>query len=244
MIVIIIASLLLLQSCAGFELPSMGNMFGGSGFTEVYFKKDISMKINGQSFEGTAVVPYTGEYIIKIDTDFNFDLFTAASCHREIDAKNIHIDKKRKWFGTIDKKGVNFVYTPKDSLEGSLDSKYCPLILGIYHKDTGQEYWGFIDFKTNDESLPATLYCNGEVQKPIGVGICQSRVGLIQMVTFNEETEVFTDCGKFKQSGFGYHFATPFKECISLFVGKESNKIMRLTTFGYNRIKMEDYTVD
>lgn len=240
----LVLSLLLLTSCAGMDLSSIGNIFGGSGYTERYYKKDIKMVINKKYYEGVAVVPYSGTYRIDINTDVDFDLFTAASCHREIDAKKIHIDRKRKWFGIIDKKYISFDYEPERALEGSFQNKYCPLTLGLYHKDTGQEYWGFIDFRTSAENMTATMYCNGERKRLVGVGICQSRVSLIQMIVFDEETEVFTDCGNFKPKGYGYHYATPFEECVSLFVGKDSNQMFRLTTFGYNRIKMEDFTID
>lgn len=208
------------------------------------YKKDLKFVVNKSQFEGTAIVPNAKYYDIAINSDIDFDLFTATSCHREISAKAIHIERKRKWFGVISRRYISFRYQPNETIEFGKANRFCPLSLGLYNKDTGQEYWGFIDFKTIYERLPARIYCNGGYSRANGVGICQSREGLKQVIQFDEEVEFISECLDVEKFGNSYRFYMPLGECVSLIVGEDSKNFFRFTTFGYNRIKASEFELD
>lgn len=204
----------------------------------------MEFTVNGKTHTGIAVLEEVPQYQFSITPDIEFDLFTAATCHREIDASKIDLEKKKRWFGASSSKSVRFSYFPRESLEYNLGNRYCPMSFGIYEKKEGQEYWAFIDFKTDGENLDATMYCNGERESVKGVAICQARVSLIQHISFNEDTKFYSDCLDVDKEGFGYTFTLPFKECVSLFAGKDSGELFRLTTLGYNRIKLRNFGND
>lgn len=229
-----------LAGCSSLSLGKLGNLFK----EEAVYKKDLVFVVNKAVYEGTAIVPNAKHYDIAINSDIDFDLFTASSCHREISAKAIHIETKRKWFGIISKRYISFRYQPNESLEFGQSNRFCPLTLGLYNKDTGQEYWGFIDFKTIYERLPANLYCNGNTERVKGVGICQARAGLKQLIEFGEDVEFISECLDVEQVGKGYRFYMPLGHCVSLIVGKDSKNYFRFTTFGYNRIKAKEFQLD
>lgn len=229
--------LLAITGCSTFELPMLQQ--GGTG--NVYYKKDLKFTVNGESFEGLAVLNTGTSYAFSIAPEKPFDLFTAATCHREIDADQVTIEKKSRWFGASNKQVVRFEYTPRLGLE---TGTYCGLEIGVYDKDNGQEYWGFIDFNNDiGRGLDALVYCNGEKLAASNSAICQSRAGLIQKVSFNEPVEVLSDCSDFEtEDSLGFKFQMPYESCVSLF--HNENGMFRLTTFGYNRIKIKDYGSD
>ena len=233
---VLIFLLLTITGCAGMNLPQPTG-----GFTETYYKKDLNFTVKGIEHVGVAVIDESDQYQFSITPDKEFDLFTAATCHREIDANKVDISRKKRLFGPSTKQSIRFSYFPHDSLEKDLESSYCPISFGVFDKAEGQEYWGFVDFRRL-ESLEAVTFCNGEKRLEKGVAICQARVGLLQKVEFDVETKLYSDCLDVKKVGTGYTFYMPFKECVSLFAS--DSEVFRFTTFGYNRIKLKDFSND
>lgn len=228
-----IPTLLVLNACASLD----GGPIGSTALGE-YYKRDLKFTVNGEEYEGLAVLNARDTYSFSIRPEKPFDLFTATTCHREIDANQVTIERKKRWFGASSKKAIRFNYTPRIGVE---TETYCGLEMGIYDKDNGQEYWAFIDFVHDMPwNLGATIYCNGDVLTPSNSGICQSRIGLEQKIVFNREVEAVTDCLVLDQyKGRVFRWNTPPTECLTLFFDGE--EYFRMTTFGYSRIKIKDY---
>jgi hypothetical protein len=95
-----------------------------------------------------------------------------------------------------------------------------------------------IDFKTT-ESLPAKMACNGAVISLVGAYLCQSREGLIQMLTFTSPTVWVAQLGcpnpVLSAVPFSYELKIGKKFCAYQFMDKDK-RVFRLTTFGYTAI--------
>ena len=150
------------------------------------YKRDMNICMDGKCSQGVIVVPKKEKYKFKIEAHGHLDLFTFSTCHRE-DTTEAHA--KRNWWGRSNKK-VEGTFSPVKGME----DEYCPGYIGAYDKN-GRHSWGFVDFETADATLPATLYCNGEVIESKGVSVCQAKKGLIQVVEFDHPVELSLNSG-------------------------------------------------
>mgnify|MGYP001551937231 CR=1 FL=1 len=227
-----------------FLLSSCQLIKGSEEFTQIgqTYRKDLTFSIDDVNYEGIAIVGEKQSYKFSIMPDKPFDLFTASTCHREITADQVTISKKKRWFNASSKTAIEFEYTPRLGVE---TEGYCGLELGIYDKDNGQEYWGFVDFVTNMPwTIDAKLYCNGEVVESLNSAVCQARQSLEQRIEFDGEMKAETNCLVLDTyEGKVFTWNQPPIECLTLFFDKEGNHF-RLTTFGYDRIKIKDYGFD
>lgn len=151
------------------------------------------------------------------------DVFKLISCHRH-----------EVWFDT--KKKVEFTYSPKP-LEAA-DGRLCALKLAAFD-DKLENAWAYIDFH-GDESLAATVSCNGAKDyEAVGVSVCQSMTGLVQLVRFKDEVDYFTtdECPEPQKTPVGYEITLARGKCLYLFQ-REDGAIHRLTTFGYDDVIM------
>jgi hypothetical protein len=204
------------------------------------------IEVNGLVGEGVLVVPKSRKYDFEVEARGDLDLFVLTSCNRDWtkeSAWNVTIEKKGfLGWGTRkikDKRKVEFSYLPdKLEREGT-----CPVWLGGFEQQKGRHSWGFIDFKSESETLPATIYCNGETLHEVGVSVCQARNGLVQGIEFETEVVVAPDdsCSIGKSRGTYFEFPIRKGECTYVFrTIKKPRQDHRFTTIGYQKILIRE----
>lgn len=199
---------------------------------QIFYKRDIGIKVNGFEADGVLVVPKNTVYKFAIQAEGKLDLFTFETCHRE------EATEKAGHGGLFgDRRRVERNYIPIASIEteGS-----CPVRLGGYERDKGRHSWGLIDFEGEDATLPAVVKCNGSQWNSRGVSICQSKVGLLEEIKFPVAVIINPGIGcpmNRPEDLMTYRFNTPPKECVFNFMEvAEPHRQHRLTTVGYESI--------
>lgn len=191
---------------------------------DLFYKRDMSLEVNGVAGPGAVVAPLTRVVNIKGKAAGNLDLLTITTCHREYSAEL---------------SGNDFKYT-FTAVEGLEFDRFCPIEIGGFEKKQGRHSWGYIDFVTTAETLPATLRCNGEEIKGKTVTTCQSRFGLLQEIIFGEPVDVRPDKGcelPMPDDRMTFVFPLAKKKCVYAFVTWANPKrIHRLVTLGYESI--------
>lgn len=199
--------------------------------TQRFYRRDMKIDALGNTGDGYLVLPKAVTYDFKFTSKARMDLFTLQSCHREW----VLYKEGGGWFGRGNKE-VSYEYEPQDGIE---NIGACPLILGGYDKESGLHSWGFVDFEDESTNMPVLLNCNGKQVKYGGVSICQARVGLSQMIRFEEEVIVKPDpeCDGFDHhSGFIFELIVKPEECVYAFKGIKTNNVHRMTVLGYQDI--------
>jgi hypothetical protein len=200
---------------------------------DAFYKRDMKITVNGASAEGVIVAPSSDHYDLEIVAKGKLDLFTLASCHREITQEDAG---EGGIFG--DAKKIKLTFRPVNGIE---NTSACPVELGGYEKDLGRHSWGFIDFRSPELTLPAKLKCNGVGQETVGVSVCQSRNGLIEQIVFKAPVRVAkqpdSNCPQLSSSdgGVTFEYKMPLKQCVYVF-GDQTGALHRLTTLGYEKI--------
>lgn len=220
-IILILASmLLLLGACTSVTEKLDPNVF---------YKRDIAITYNKQVFTGVAALPYAPNYNLKFQSSGKMDLITIASCHGE------KTDEKAGKSGLfIDGESYEYFHSPLQ------EDMVCDLDVGVYEAVLGRHGWAHIIFNSPKYSLGASLYCNGAFLGSSGVGICQSRTGLYQSITFKEPVKAgFTaPCPKLEtKDDLTFVFPMPQHECNYYFSTKDG-KLSRLVTVGYDAVPL------
>lgn len=199
---------------------------------KIYYKNDMILTVDGQSFSGVGIVKKNLQYKIRIESRQDVDLLTITSCHRQISVESAI---KVGWFKL--KRAYEFTYNPDDiEQDGS-----CLLRFGAYNKDTGQHSWAMLDFH-GEESLPAQYSCDGYFYSQIGVGICQSHQGLIQSIVFSSPVRIaagaLSNNCRIPEPADKMHwtFPLPNRECVIAFQEiSAEHRIHRATLIGYEQ---------
>jgi len=186
-------------------------------------------------FCGTGVLPHEDVYKLKIISYGKLNFFSLMTCHEEDTSENP--DR-----GIFKKDGVvQIKYRP--TLEKGLA---CPLYVSAYDRRQRHAF-GIIAFEHPRYQLKAKVRCNGYTRIANGVSICQSRNGLIQEISFEEEVkaakpitggaERHGDCPIItSKDNKVFRFKLPLRECIYQFISKESRKIHKFYAIGYEDI--------
>lgn len=204
--------------------------FGGAPPQEadpkIYYKRDISIYEGGTTFEGVAILADKDEYQIRFRSPGRMDLITVASCHREFHKEEV---------------GTSFTYTYKP-VKGIEDMPACPLQINGFERNRGRHTSGYIVFQRRGLSLDATMKCNGEETELKGVGVCQSREGLIQQIRFNVPVTVRSraKCEITPERDKKFEFKVNNRECQYLFKEKDGTRLLRLDTIGYEDILLRE----
>lgn len=187
----------------------------------VYYLRDLNMEVNGTRSFGRLVVPRASQYKVKIRFPGQGDLVTMKTCHRE----STHEELGRK---------EEFTFTPVPGIE---DTGICFLEISVFEMGKGRHAWGIVDFEHPMFTLPATVRCNGWNYRTNGTSICQSKIGLVQTIVFDEpvETSSVASCGPLKVNGRFIEYRMPKGECTYIIKGA-SNKLHKLTLIGYEKI--------
>lgn len=177
------------------------------------------MVIDGVKAKGVYVAPRRAAYKIRFELPDKPNIVKLTTCHRE------------ETFRDTGKK-LEYEYKPVVGLE---DRGSCLLELGAFD-DEGAHAWGLIDF-VDQETLKASIGCNGEKVNALGVSICQSKAGLLQTISFESAVQVFSNdpCPKMEtKDGLNFIYQMAEDKCLYLFTDKQSEH--RLTTFGYQEV--------
>lgn len=213
---------------------------------DVRYRNDLPFCVEGFAcFEGVTVLPRMAQYKFEISPkgDAEVDLLVVTTCNRnktfergEPGAGWGFLSYFGKFFGKK-KEGFTYLYVP---IPGKEDTGDCPLMLQTYEKRKGRHAWSLIKFEHPKYTLPATLYCDGEIKQSTGSSICQGKTGLTQWVKFRERvmiepgiTERDTMCSMPKRDSTGdYAWQITNEEC-GYTVRGESGRLHDLTATGY-----------
>ncbi len=200
----------------------------------IFYKRDMTLDVNGFQAEGALVVPRGTSYKFKIDAKGRLDLFTFETCHREESKENAG---EGGLFG--DRKHVEMEYIPNEGME---DRGSCVVRLGGYERDKGRHSWAIIDFEDPDTTLPALVRCNGSTWNSNGVTVCQSKEGLLQGMDFTVPVVVSGSCAvPGANDEMIFRYSMPSRECVYEFMEKaEPHRTHRLTTIGYQSVLVRE----
>jgi len=209
---------------------------------DVYYKRDMTIDMNGFKGHGTLVVPMAKNYKIEVKAKGDLDLFTFNTCHREWTKEEAF--SKGGWFHR-EKRKFRIEYKPIEGLETGLA---CPAQFGGFEREGGRHSWAHVDFEDDGATLPALVSCNGQRYNSRGVTVCQSKNGLIQEIKFpvkvvNSKITTKAQGGlvcpvlSIGKDGMTVRYKMPRRECVYRFGELGGEKRMhRLTTIGYEKI--------
>lgn len=221
-----LAAVLLLSSCAG------QNQILERG---LFYKRDVGIEVNGKSYEGVVVVPKADRYNLVLRPKGKLDLVLVRTCHREFSG-----EKLSPGFLGIGGGQFKYEYVPTPGLE---DSRVCPLRAEVYESDKGRHSWALLDFEHPDYTIGYMLQCNGAVSYPRGVGVCQTKAGLLQRIKFQEPIRFAppepVGCALPMKKDGVYEFAASLGECLYHFDTKDG-RLGRLTVVGYEGVLVRE----
>ncbi len=150
---------------------------------DTFYKRDMIIEVNGYKGIGHLVVPQSDEYEFKIEARGELDLFVFSTCHRTI---TIEEAGDSGIFGNKKKVKIKYKQVP------GIEDEACPVVLEGYEVDKGRHSWGFVDFQEKNVQAMGILKCDGKVTKFKGVSTCQSSMGNLQEIEFEEEMQSAT----------------------------------------------------
>lgn len=217
--------------------------------TDVFYHRvmPLEVKIGGSEDAkytkrvGYYVAPMAEKYFIKLKSTNRMDLVTIESCARE---DVVEKAGNKAFLGS--ETSYVYEYIPDLDLEYN---KPCPLNLTVYDAKKNAHLWGYIDFVTDMDDLPATMICNGRRTPPAFVNICGTRQGLNQKIIFDVEVMGAPDqaCkwGIEDDRGFlvgkEFEFQCPLGDCYYTFTEmQEPYRSHRLTTLCHSDIVIQE----
>lgn len=199
---------LFLESCASVTQPLD---------TSTNYMKDVPFKVNGVSYVGVGVAAKTPSYTIEIDYPYGkINVLTLDSCHRNIKEEP-------------NSSKATYYFSPSAlELEDS-----CMLEIGIYDLK-GRDGWILIQFEEDLATLIGLEECNGETLHALGISICQSKVGTLQRISFNDPVKYKTSdpsC-KLTQNENSYEYEVVSGYCYFTFMD-DRGAYHKHTVYGY-----------
>jgi len=148
----------------------------------VFYKRDLTISVNGKSYEGVVTVPRETSYKIQIESEANVDMIIWRGCARE----DSGTPKKPGLFNFLSQRKIYYTYTPQPGLE---DLGTCPFRLEAYDSTKNQHGWAFLEFEHPNYKVKFELDCNGRRAAFDGVGTCQQKAGLLMRAHFGERID-------------------------------------------------------
>jgi len=226
---------LLLLGCSSSHMPMDVGTF---------YKRDMNFKIgNVGSFNGVSVAPQLQSYAIQIEPEGDLpDLLVLRTCHREESFEKGDSNWLSQAFGK--KKKLTYMYLPEADIE---DNRVCPLRGDAFYTDddNSQHSWFFLDFENRKLfALQSNITCNGKSVTVNGVGACQARKGLVQVIKFPEDVRwaptkpSYCNDPVFKY-GNRWEIELTLGECLYMAQSK-SGALARFTMIGYEGILLRE----
>lgn len=184
------------------------------------YKKTMEVGIDGKLYSGLAILPKRPQYNLEIETPQKPKMVLLTTDHRDI--AFVKPGKKVRW-----------EFRPT-YLEDRLDISVLD--------DKGKHEWGMF-FIHQDETLRALLECNGDSYRPqpAGMSACQSRIGLLQIITFDVPVSVYhPDRCPEPESKDNKSFVIKLAEGICHYLFDSGQELHRLITFGYTGVLLKD----
>jgi hypothetical protein len=224
---VLLLAALILSSCSSVQMTLEPGMF---------YKRDIGIEVNGQSYEGVTVIPYAKTYNITLVPKGELNLMLIRSCHREYSVEK----ETSGWFNFGKKPKFVYSYTPVPGIE---DTRTCQLRIDAYESGKSRHSWAFLDFTSPEYKLQASLTCNGTIVNMNGVGTCQAKEQTVQRIRFNEEVRFAppkpSNCNQPKVVDGAYEIESTVGECLYQFQNRE-NELGRLTIVGYQGVLVRE----
>jgi len=216
--------------------------------TAVFYRRDLPITVvyettvsnpeaiplgGGTTFQGNGVLNRASRYtfIVSPKGGAKMDLLTITTCHREFSGEKLTP-------GFFGKNQYKYEYIPVVGVE---DVPQCLIRMNVLDAKSGKHAWALFDVQDDETTLPARVTCNGEVSRSEGVSICQSRKGLLQRLVFDEEVDfVPSNCFIDTPKGRVLELKIPLGECVFAFRGKDSGRLHRLTTVGYEGLLIRE----
>ncbi len=201
--------------------------------TNLFYKRDIGIEVNGKQYEGVVVIPKAPKYNLVLKAKGKLDLVLIRSCHREFSGEKL----SSGWLGN---NSFKYEYVPTPGIE---DTRTCPLRVEVYEAEKGRNSWALLDFESPDYVVPYWLQCNGSVTRPSGVGVCQTKAGLAQRVRFDEPIRFAppepVGCALPMKKDGAYEFLATTGECLYHFDTQDGRK-GRLIVIGYQGVLVRE----
>lgn len=156
------------------------------------YRADLKLSFveNGKEYNGTTATLLNGPMSIRIKSLIDIDRVQITTCARQDVCEKtgdcpVAMKIEDGWFGAAGKTAV-YNFTPsKKELEGYT----CPIYIEVFSGNSLIS-WGMIGFRT-DENLPVHVSCNGQDWTFSGVTVCQSKGGLDQQMSFDQDIVTF-----------------------------------------------------
>ena len=203
--------------------------------TDMFYKRDVGIEVNGKLYEGVTTVPHATSYKITLVPKGEPDLMLIRSCHREYSVEK----SSSGWFIFGKKNKFQYEYTPVPGIE---DSRVCPLRVDVYESGKGRHSWALVDMESPDYEIRYQLTCNGEIISVNGVGVCQAKEQTIQAVKFSMPVRFApppSGCATPKKVGPSYEIQSSVGECLYHF-DTEDGRLGRLTVVGFQGVLVRE----
>lgn len=214
-----------------------------------YQELDLAGTVDGQPWQGTAVLQDFKTHQIEIQSKVSVNYFVAQNCTRDNKFEDViqptelfHWDGNNSW---------TWMYSPSPGLE---DTGTCLLELQAYSKQIGAgQAFGLMIQKNSKFDLPAENICNGADGMASGTSICQSLNGLKERLRFKRQVMVAdTDdsnnptfpkqCQGHFVDAYTFEYLLPAGKCVVVF-GTTTAPYQYAIHFGYgytNRVYRGD----
>ena len=158
--------------------------------------------------------------MITVNPPSGFNYIGITSCHRD---------------HQLEKQGNEFTYR-YDAINGIENVGSCPVIITAIRKSDASIYKAFIDFSNIENHVVGSVSCNGVQRWYKGVSTCQTKMGLVIRLRFNQNMLTDPDCNIVKINPRQFEISTQKDSCVYMFKAKGEDKWFRLTTIGYEEV--------
>jgi len=206
---------------------------------KTYYKRNMKLKYAGKTYHGVGILPKADVYKFVFESWGKMDEFSFSTLHRY---ETMEDARKGKIFPN--KRKVEFVFKPTIETVG----RNTCVIRADSASVKGKHSFGNFIIKSDDAMLPAIISCNGTIKKEIGISMCQSKLGLIQVIEFKTPVvfspefsgEINQECVKIKyevENNKKFTYRLPRRECVFEFMEvAPPGRIHKMFTIGFEEV--------
>lgn len=235
----LLAFALSLSACAAF--PKMfDTLFGTTREpateTPLYtYRADLLITVDGKTFDGVGVTLAQDETYLQISSLINLDRVEIETCSRQDVCQNgkncasSFYSVETGWFGSPGKRMI-YHYVP-NAIE---KQGKCPIYVKVFDKQA-LAAWGFVAFRNGvEENLSAHFACNGIGWTFAGHSMCQTKAGLIQEISFEQDIDDFDvdeSCNVTKVDNRNFRLRPDRGLCTGMFHSKGKYHALELIAY-------------